>query len=616
MKKTLAFFVAVTMAFAFITVQARSLQENNLYEKVSFALFDKDEKITSYGEGTCAATGSLSKIFTAALVLKLCEEGELSLDGKVTQYLPEFSMADERYKDITVRQLLDHTSGLMGTTMKNSILYKTKDSWNHDNFLKLLGNQRLKYAPGSMANYCNDGYSLLELIIEKVSGMSYTDYLGKVFRDCSLKTAADADAKVREFVNSVAAGGIYADAENVCRAVYLLHGADSILTPESAALMQSKREGAKKGEEFGLGWDSVSAYPFDKYGVKALSKGGDTLYYHSALVTLPGYGITACVILKGGDSRLAEAEAKNLIIDYLQEKYGKEIEYYPYEKPAADNTDDMLSVKEYEGLYLSGMGQLKFSLGNGFGILTDILRGKSTPLTYLGNGIFDAGDGIIYFCEDDGKTYMMAEGLVKLGEKEAARYTEYYGVKTDSGGTANEAWHKRNNKLYFMCDEKYNSVLYMQGISAVSIGFSSEMPGYLSYMKTVSDNEALSDIALPGTYGRDLTDIKVFTENDKEYIRSQECTFVGLDYIPSLYPGEQSFCTILSDGYTRWFKSGEAKGRKINAEIKGEGMVALYDATGMCVYSSLKDSFEAVIPENGYIAFSGVSGTVFEITLA
>lgn len=59
--------------------------------------------------------GSISKIFTAAAVLILEQEGRLSLDNPVTDYLPGFSMKDLRYKDITVRVLLNHTSGFAGT---------------------------------------------------------------------------------------------------------------------------------------------------------------------------------------------------------------------------------------------------------------------------------------------------------------------------------------------------------------------------------------------------------------------------------------------------------------------------------------------------------------------
>ncbi len=619
MKRITLLIIVSLIVLSSFNISASSLSEECGAQIISYALFDGEEKIASSGKENCFAIGSVSKVFTAALTLKLCEEDVLSLDGKVWEYLPEFSMNDIRYKDITVKHLLNHTSGLMGSTMKNTMLYKKSDSWNHDNFLSLLKNQNLKYAPGQMANYCNDGYTLLELIIEKVSGMEYTDYLYKVFSALPqdrFKTAENVDLSVEEIVNSIAAGGIYSDAETVCKAIYKLICTDTILSDNSRKLMQSHGNDAKKDGEFGLGWDSVTAYPFDKYGIKALTKGGDTLYYHSSVVVLPEYDITACVILKEGDSRVAEAEAKKLIIDYLKEKNGTLIEYYGYEKPAVENTDDLDSLSGYEGLYLSGSGQFKFSVKSGFGILSELFTGKNTPLTYMGNGVFDAGDGILYFSEEDGNIYMMIEGISALKGGAFYRYFEYYGVKVQDGGDANSSWHERNGKVYFICDERYDSLLYMEGITALTVAFSSEMPGYLSYLKTVDDNTALSDIALPGAYGRDLTDITVFNENGKEYLKSQEWTFLDREYIGKIYNGEKSVCTILPDGYTRWFASGDAAGKTLKAEIAGNGMFAIYDENGRFLYSSLKDGPCATIPENGYIAFSGEVGTVFEITLA
>ncbi|MDO5478873.1 MAG: serine hydrolase, partial [Clostridia bacterium] len=138
MKKLLALFLAAVISFSQLYAGALSLHEEYKAEIVSFALFEGGEKIISSEEQKSAAIGSVSKIFTAVLTLKLCEEGLLSLEGRVTDYLPEFSMNDERYKEIKIEHLLNHTSGLFGSTMKNTILYKTSDSWNHDNFLSLL----------------------------------------------------------------------------------------------------------------------------------------------------------------------------------------------------------------------------------------------------------------------------------------------------------------------------------------------------------------------------------------------------------------------------------------------------------------------------------------------
>ena len=60
--------------------------------------------------------GSVSKMYVTAAVMQLVDQGKVELDAPVTDYIPDFKLADERYKDITVRMLMNHTSGLMGSS--------------------------------------------------------------------------------------------------------------------------------------------------------------------------------------------------------------------------------------------------------------------------------------------------------------------------------------------------------------------------------------------------------------------------------------------------------------------------------------------------------------------
>ena len=81
---------------------------------------------------TMYGAGSVSKMYTTACVMKLQELGKLELDKPVVQYIPEFTMQDQRYRDITVRMLLNHSSGLMGSSMRNAFLFEDSDSFAHD----------------------------------------------------------------------------------------------------------------------------------------------------------------------------------------------------------------------------------------------------------------------------------------------------------------------------------------------------------------------------------------------------------------------------------------------------------------------------------------------------
>lgn len=113
--------------------------------------------------------GSISKTYTAVLMMNLVEEGKVKLDEPVTTYLPEFTMADARYKDITVRMLLNHSSGLMGSAGPGSFLFGDNNRDASDELLERLSTQTLQADPGAYSVYSNDSYTLAGLVIEAAS---------------------------------------------------------------------------------------------------------------------------------------------------------------------------------------------------------------------------------------------------------------------------------------------------------------------------------------------------------------------------------------------------------------------------------------------------------------
>ena len=113
-------------------------------------------------------------------MMKLVEQGKVDLDEPVTAYLPDFTMADPRYTQITVRMLLNHSSGLMGGTTNDAFLFG--DQGNDDapsRLLERLAGQTLQAEPGAYSVYSNDSFTLAQLVIERVSGMEYTAFLNQ-----------------------------------------------------------------------------------------------------------------------------------------------------------------------------------------------------------------------------------------------------------------------------------------------------------------------------------------------------------------------------------------------------------------------------------------------------
>jgi CubicO group peptidase (beta-lactamase class C family) len=120
--------------------------------------------------------GSVTKQFTAAAILQLRDEGKLDLDADVTTYLPDYPTAGHR---LPLRRLLDHTSGIKGMTEIPAFRELRIRRLPRDSGVAMIAAQPFEFAPGEAMIYNNSAYFLLGLIIEKVSGMSYEDYVEK-----------------------------------------------------------------------------------------------------------------------------------------------------------------------------------------------------------------------------------------------------------------------------------------------------------------------------------------------------------------------------------------------------------------------------------------------------
>jgi CubicO group peptidase (beta-lactamase class C family) len=122
--------------------------------------------------------GSIDKMFTAVAALQLVEEGELSLDDKIMDILPEY--ADTRIPGhATIHQLLTHMSGMGDYIQNENYMDIRRQIQTTEDYLPLFSNTPLKFEPGAQFGYSNAGYIVLGLIIEKLTGESYYDYVQK-----------------------------------------------------------------------------------------------------------------------------------------------------------------------------------------------------------------------------------------------------------------------------------------------------------------------------------------------------------------------------------------------------------------------------------------------------
>ncbi|MHA7966211.1 serine hydrolase domain-containing protein [Paenibacillus sp. CAU 1782] len=632
---------------------------------VQYALFDQGRIVVSGQAGindeqgqipltneTVYGIGSVSKVYTAAAVMKLVDEGKLELDKPLINYLPRFTMKDSRYKQITPRMLLNHSSGLNGSTLSNSFLFGDNDSYAYDRFLESLAQQELKAAPGAYSVYSNDSFTLAELLVEEVSGMSFTDFIHHYFTEpmglsrtqtsgdgleegkmAALYTPMRQSQMPLEIVNVIGTGGIYSTAEELALFGGLFAGYEGdILSEKSVSLMgeeEYKRglwpEDGADMISYGLGWDAVQLFPFDDYEIKALSKGGDTLFYHAQLIVLPEQGMAAAVLSSGGASTYNGVFAADLLLQALKER--GDIKELPSPKSHGEPEAAKLPQEqlEFSGFYGATSQVYKVELTPEGKLL---LSSASLPAAgtveyiYTKSGDYISADGTMkarFVEEENGEVYLWTSDYMELpgiGQISLTHYAlEKLGPNEISEATA-AAWGERDGKSYYVVNEKYTSALYLQG-PGMALQLLDEIPGYIMDQKITGPNSSRSDIGIPGMNGRDHSPLQFYTENGNEYVTAQGAIYMNEDAVSDIYAGKKSKATILENGFARWFTVPEAAaGKSLTVNLPAQSSFAVYDEAGVCVYFSQVDDERAVeLPAGGSLVFVGAPGALFQLSI-
>lgn len=242
--------------------------------------------------------GSVTKQFTAAAVLKLEMDGLIDLSEKVGFYIPELN---SEKGEISIHQLLTHTSGL-----KESV-GKDEEQIEEDDFIDKVNASNLKYEPGEQYHYSNLGYSLLGILIEKVSNKSFESFLrdelfipanmnstGYIIPNWENETLAIGYRKNKTYGSSIdqnwneegpswhlkANGGILTNAHEM----YLWHKAllgNDILDEEAKEMMFSKHTIEKDNTSFyGYGW---AIFPTDNGTDLITHNGGNDYFFADVL---------------------------------------------------------------------------------------------------------------------------------------------------------------------------------------------------------------------------------------------------------------------------------------------------------------------------------------------
>jgi CubicO group peptidase (beta-lactamase class C family) len=153
------------------------VQDNAIVYSHGYGFANLEQKVPMT-DVTLLEIGSTTKSMTALAALQLRDVGKLELDQTVKHYLPWFKTVDKNNLSdkITLRQCLTHTSGLSSVSIPHDT---AMDNLALERWVKSFKNSKLEFAPGTKTKYSNYGYAVLGLIVQKVSGLTFEQYLNK-----------------------------------------------------------------------------------------------------------------------------------------------------------------------------------------------------------------------------------------------------------------------------------------------------------------------------------------------------------------------------------------------------------------------------------------------------
>ena len=268
--------------------------------------------------------GSITKVWTASMVLQLVTEGRLGLDDPIGQILPRLRLADpESVKTVTIRHLLTHTSGIDGDIFT--------DTGRGDDCLSryadLLADAGINHPPGATWSYCNSGYSLLGLVVEQLTGQTWDQALRErlitplgltstvTLPEDALRFAAAIGHEAGEPVatwglpRSVGPAGLITSTARELLAFARLPLTGGLAADGTRVLAVKAAEALAAhavdlpdpyvlGDSWGLGW-----IRFDWGGHRLIGHDGSTLGQNAYLRILPEQGLAVTLLTNGGHTQ-------------------------------------------------------------------------------------------------------------------------------------------------------------------------------------------------------------------------------------------------------------------------------------------------------------------------
>ncbi len=576
--------------------------------------------------------GSTSKMFAAVAVLILVDEGKIRLDDPVVKHIPEFRMRDPRYRDITIRMLFNHSSGLPGSTF---VFGYSPEGDPHETLLDALRESALKHDPGAMGIYCNDGFTLAEMIVERVSEKKYIDFLKeRVFGPLGMDHTGesigvtggnvarfyDPDGKKYplEVVMVLGAGGLSSTAEDLCRfADSFSPGGVHILSPSSLEEIQgpqpTKFASSLKGQALleAFGWDHRLLPDFMELGYQILGKSGGTLFYTSYLQLLPSERMAVAVIYSGSGNA---GEAAYKIMKAMMRDRGLPVPgEEPVDKPV--KAEPMTGYSFPSSGFLTNLsGFFRFNVDRKKGLL-DIYpvdgagnSGAVSPalsLVYNG-GLFHNPEKRerYYLVSSDEGTFLALSNVPRYGVDgpvfqllEIPENPRKMSVEMD--GTL---WLVRNSPTF----SSFTDLLVRRSSAA------DELPGFFVFdgPKRVVDPDHAEMVS---TGFRDQSSLRLFRKDGRTRAKVLQFVYSMEEAAEPLAEGS-TLVAIGADGENEWLKT--VSEGILSFELTGKSRVVVLPGPEVPpLYDSVVDDGEVYVPEGSFIFLAGDPGDLIHISM-
>jgi len=629
---------------------------------ISVALVDNGRVVWSEAFGS-ADTGknadtatlygicSVSKMLATVATMILVDRGLVALDEPVTTYLPTFTMPlDPRYRDITVRMLLNHSSGLPGNDSRGNVSLAPFPGYGAQ-VMDDMKYQRLKHDPGAMGEYNNDGFTMIGNLVKAVTRQEYTDfvrdnvltplgmnasrYMTAPLPEGSYARSYSGDTKLTMYyLNVYATGGLFSTPEELSRLAVMLmnkgmYGTQRILSEKSVAAMgQDQRLGSFNPVpyddlRFGLGWDTVAEPGLAAVGVTTWQKTGDMGGYYGANIAVAPEEKLAVVVF-GASNRFGSDHAvtisERILLPALVER-GR-MSAMPQPLSAVSLPVQAVTAADkstYAGHYASGTTAYRLSFGADDALSVDEYQNDWTPkyqdLKLRSDGWYAAGNDpvtAVRLLTRAGRTYFALRLKRGYGHYTS---TTLFGQRLDDRPAISAAWLERLNEQWLPVNADRLSLA--SGDPRFSFRTITGLTGYLMGNKILRDMSPATDTRLDGMFmtlpdgGKDLEDAGIEVWSGQNWLRLGSSLYRPLSGLPLLAAGA-SAVTIGSDGFAEWRRLPSSG----TLSISGATSWTLYDK-GFNVRAAGTGSGTPSFTGTGanYLAMMGTQGTSISLNL-